>query len=66
MDKEVIYHIYNYNGVLPSHKKEHNFFFLLPFAAMWMDLENIMLGEIRQTHIDEECVITYIGNLKNR
>ena len=32
-----------YNGIL-NHKKNKS----LPFAAPWMDLESIMLSEIRQ------------------
>ena len=32
-------------GLLLSHKNNE----ILPFAAMWMDLENIMLGETNQT-----------------
>ena len=42
MDKEDVVHIYN--GILLSHKKNG----ILSFATMWMDLENIMLNEIRQ------------------
>ena len=37
---------------------------ILPFAAMWMDLENIMLSEISQTEKDKYD-ITYMWNLKN-
>ena len=35
---------------------------ILPFATTWMDLEGIMLNEIRQILYD----ITYIWNLKNK
>ena len=34
---------------------------ILPFAAMWMDLENIMLSDIRQRKTN----ITYKCNLKS-
>ena len=35
---------------------------ILPFAATWMDLENIMYGEISQRQI--LYTITYMWNLK--
>ena len=43
MDKEDA--IYMYNGILLSHKRNKS----LPFTALWMDLESIMLSEISQT-----------------
>ena len=42
MDKEGVVHIYN--GMLLSHKRKE----LMPFAATWMDLEMIILSEVRQ------------------
>ena len=33
---------------------------ILPFAATWMDLENIMLSEISQTEKDKNCMISLI------
>ena len=41
MDKKAVVHIYN--GILLNHENNE----ILPFAAMWMDLENIMLSEIK-------------------
>ena len=41
MDKDDVMHIYN--GILLGHKKECN----MPFAATWMDLENVILSEVR-------------------
>ena len=41
MDKDDVMHIYN--GILLGHKKECN----MPFAATWMDLENVILSEER-------------------
>lgn len=31
-------------------------------ATTWMNLENIMLSERRQTH----CMIPFVGNVQNR
>ena len=39
-----------HNGILLSHKKEK----ILPFATVWVDLENIMLSEISQMTNDRE------------
>ena len=39
-----IWYIYTHNGILLSHKKNK----ILLFAATWMDLEGIMLREIRK------------------
>ena len=35
---------YTYNGILLSYKKKNE---IMPFAATWMDLEIIILSEIR-------------------
>ena len=43
-----------YNSVIKKNE-------ILPFAAMWMDIEN-MLSEIRERQI---ICITYMWNLKN-
>ena len=42
MDKEYV--VYIHNGILLNHKKNK----ILPFVTKWMDLEGIMLSEIRQ------------------
>ena len=37
-------YIYIHNGVLLSHKKNK----IMPFAATWMELENLILNEVRK------------------
>ena len=39
---------------------------ILPFAATWTDLANIMLSEISWKEKVKYSVITYIWNLKNK
>ena len=42
MYKEVV--VYIYNGILLRHKKNK----IMPFAATWMDLQMIILSEVRK------------------
>ena len=48
-----MWYIHIYNGILLSHKKNE----LLPFATTWVDLESIMLSEIRQKEKDKYYMI---------
>ena len=45
-------HTHTQNGVLLGQKKNET----LTFAALWMDLKNIMLSEISQTEKDKYCM----------
>ena len=54
MNKEDVVHIYN--GILLSQKKNE----IMAFAATWMDLEIVILNELRQISHD----ITHMWNLK--
>ena len=56
MDKEDVVHIYD--GILLSHKKNE----IMPFAATWMDLEIVILSEVRQRQISYD--IAYMWDLK--
>ena len=47
MYKEDLGHIYN--GILLRHKKNE----IMPFAAMWMDVEMIKLSEVDQKEKDK-------------
>ena len=39
---------------------------ILPFAAIWMDLENSMLSEIKERQILYIIYIWYLKNMQNR
>ena len=45
-----------YNGILLNHKKDK----IMPFAATWMQLENLVLSEVRQKKKDKYCMISLI------
>ena len=55
MDKDVVY---IYNGILFSHRKKE----ILLFGTTWMELEGIMLNEIRERQILND--LTQMWNLK--
>ena len=39
---------------------------LLPFAAVWLDVENIILSEISQRQKVKYCMISLVWNIKNK
>ena len=59
MDKEDVAYIYTMEYYSAIKKNE-----IMPFAATWMDLEDIMLSEIRQTEKDKYCMISYVRSKK--
>ena len=48
MDKEIVVHVYS--GILLSFKKNE----LMPSVATWMNLEIIIVSEVRKTKKDKE------------
>jgi len=51
-------HTHTHTGILLAHKKNE----IMPFAATWMDLEMIILSEVRQRQIPYD--ISYMWTLK--
>ena len=54
MDQKAVVHLHD--GIIAAERKEH-----LPFTTAWMELENIMLGEISQVVKDKYHVISHIS-----
>ena len=52
-------HIYIYNGLLLSHKKEQ----VMPFAATWMELEIFIVSEVSQKGKDSYHIISLISGI---
>ena len=55
MDKEDVVCVYS--GTLLSHKKNE----IMPFAAIWMDLDTVILSEMSE---EDKYIITYMQHLK--
>ena len=53
-------HTHTHKGILLSCKKNK----ILPFAAMWMDLESVMLSEISQIKTITLCDHLYVESKK--
>ena len=48
-----------HNGILAGHNKEG----ILPFATVWMDLENIMLSEVSALEKEKYHKISFIRGI---
>ena len=59
MDKEDVVYIHTMKYYLAVKKNE-----ILPFATMWMELESIMLSEIRERQIAYNFI--YMRTLRHR
>ena len=57
MDKEGVVRIHS--GILVSHKKNE----IMPLTATWMDLQIIILSELRQTVNDKYHMLSLICGL---
>ena len=55
IDKDDVAHIYN--GILLSHKKKE----IMPFTAIWMDLELIISSDTSQTEKDKYMISLICG-----
>jgi len=51
--------VYIHNGILLSHKKND----IMPFAATWMELENLILSEMSQKDKDKYHMISLITGI---
>ena len=52
--------VYIHNGILLSHKKNDD---IMPFAATWMELENLILSEMSQKDKDKYHMISLITGI---
>ena len=51
--------VYIHNGILLSHKKDD----MMPFAATWMELENLILSEMSQKDKDKYHMTSLITGI---
>ena len=51
--------VYTYNGILLSHKNDK----IMPFAAIWMDLETVILSDVSQREKDKYNMISFISGI---
>ena len=57
MDKEDV--VYMHSGILLSHKKNT----VMPFAATWMELETLLLGEVLQKEKAKYHIISLLSGI---
>ena len=55
LDSEEV--VYIHDGILLSHKKDD----IMPFAATWMELENLILSEMSQKDKDKYHISLITG-----
>ena len=60
MNKEMFTHTHTHNGISFSHKNKE----ILPFATIWMDLEDSMLSKINLTKTYTVCSHLYLESKK--
>ena len=51
--------VHTHNGILLSHKRNE----IMPFAATWMELENLILSEISQKEQDKYHMISLMTGI---
>ena len=51
--------VYIHNGILLSHKKNK----IMPFAATWMELETVILSEVRWKEKDKYHMISLTSGI---
>ena len=56
MDKENVIHTHTHNEILCSHRKNE----ILPYAATWIDLEDIMINDTSQTEKHKYFMVSLI------
>ena len=60
--EDVVYIQIHTKGILLSHKKNK----ILPFAAMWVGLQNTMLSEVSKTQKDKHYMTSLICRSKKQ
>ena len=56
MNKEDVWGVHVYNGILLNHKRNE----MLPFTVTWMNLKIILFSEVSQTRKDKYYMISLL------